>query len=93
MGRRCRRDVGRGDGVAAGVVALRRASTDAPPSPPRCAGAPNAGQPTRAGCRGRGPTLAVLPFENIGPAEDAYFAQGVSDELTSRLTSVSPASG
>jgi serine/threonine-protein kinase len=35
-----------------------------------------------------GPSLAVLPFENVGPANDAYFALGVSDELTSRLTSV-----
>ena len=35
-----------------------------------------------------GPTLAVLPFENVGLGNDAYFAQGVSDELTSRLTSV-----
>jgi TolB-like protein len=35
-----------------------------------------------------GPSLAVLPFENVGAASDAYFAQGVSDELTSRLTSV-----
>lgn len=31
----------------------------------------------------------VLPFENLGPPEDAYFAAGVTDEITSRLTTVS----
>jgi eukaryotic-like serine/threonine-protein kinase len=30
-------------------------------------------------------TLAVLPFKNLGPPEDAYFADGVTEELTSRL--------
>ena len=35
-----------------------------------------------------GPSLAVLPFENTGGADDAYFAEGVSDGLVSRLTSV-----
>jgi TolB-like protein/Flp pilus assembly protein TadD len=35
-----------------------------------------------------GPSLAVLPFENVGAADDAYFAEGVSDGLVSRLTSV-----
>jgi TolB-like protein/tetratricopeptide (TPR) repeat protein len=33
-------------------------------------------------------TLAVLPFKNLGPPEDAYFAEGVTDELTSRLASI-----
>src|SRR5262249_9362727 len=27
----------------------------------------------------------VLPFENLGPAEDAYFAAGVTEEITTRL--------
>jgi TolB-like protein/tetratricopeptide (TPR) repeat protein len=31
----------------------------------------------------------VLPFANLGPAEDAYFAAGVSEEITSRLAAVS----
>ncbi|MEE8577088.1 MAG: protein kinase [candidate division Zixibacteria bacterium] len=30
-------------------------------------------------------TLAVLPFENLGSSEDAYFAVGITDEITSRL--------
>ncbi len=31
----------------------------------------------------------VLPFENLGPAEDAYFAAGMTEEITNRLSSVS----
>jgi serine/threonine-protein kinase len=34
-------------------------------------------------------TLAVLPFKNLGRAEDAYFADGITEELTSRLASLS----
>ncbi len=29
--------------------------------------------------------LVVLPFENLGPPEDAYFAAGMTEEITSRL--------
>lgn len=29
--------------------------------------------------------VAVRPFENLGPAEDAYFADGLTEEITSRL--------
>jgi len=32
--------------------------------------------------------IVVFPFENLGPPEDAYFAEGVTDEIVSRLTSV-----
>jgi serine/threonine protein kinase/tetratricopeptide (TPR) repeat protein len=32
--------------------------------------------------------LAVLPFENLGPAEDEYFADGITEEIISRLASV-----
>jgi len=30
--------------------------------------------------------LVVLPFENLGPAEDEYFADGISEEIMSRLS-------
>jgi TolB-like protein len=30
--------------------------------------------------------LAVLPFENLGAAEDAYFADGMTDEVRSKLS-------
>ncbi len=32
--------------------------------------------------------IVVLPFENLGPAEDAYFAAGITEEITSRLAAV-----
>ena len=35
------------------------------------------------------PVLAVLPFENLGPAADDYFAEGLTDEVTTRLASLS----
>ena len=34
------------------------------------------------------PVLAVLPFENLGPAADAYFADGVTEVVRGRLTRV-----
>ncbi|MCH9031905.1 MAG: protein kinase, partial [candidate division Zixibacteria bacterium] len=33
--------------------------------------------------------LAVLPFENLGAEEDEYFADGITDEITSRLAKLS----
>ncbi len=33
--------------------------------------------------------IVVLPFDNLGPAEDEYFAAGMTDEITSRLGAVS----
>jgi TolB-like protein/tRNA A-37 threonylcarbamoyl transferase component Bud32/Tfp pilus assembly protein PilF len=33
--------------------------------------------------------LVVLPFENIGPAEDEYFADGITDEIIARMVNVS----
>ena len=33
--------------------------------------------------------IVVLPFENLGPADDIYFAAGMTDEITSRLGRVS----
>ncbi len=32
--------------------------------------------------------LAVLPFENQGPPEDGYFADGIADEIRGKLTSL-----
>ena len=32
--------------------------------------------------------IAVLPFENLGAAEDAYFTDGMTDELRSKLASL-----
>jgi DNA-binding SARP family transcriptional activator/TolB-like protein/Tfp pilus assembly protein PilF len=35
------------------------------------------------------PSIAVLPFENIGNPDEEYFAAGMTDEITSRLGAVS----
>ena len=35
------------------------------------------------------PVVAVLPFANLGSPSDAYFADGLTDELTGRLAAVS----
>jgi TolB-like protein len=32
--------------------------------------------------------LVVLPFENIGPTDDEWFADGITDEITTRLVSL-----
>jgi serine/threonine-protein kinase len=32
--------------------------------------------------------LVVLPFENLGPAEDEYFADGMTEEIVSRLAEI-----
>ena len=34
------------------------------------------------------PMIAVLPFDNLGAAEDEYFADGITEEITSRLAVV-----
>ena len=32
--------------------------------------------------------IVVLPFENMGPPEDSYFSDGITDEVTSRLAAL-----
>ncbi len=32
--------------------------------------------------------IAVLPFENLGPPEEGYFAAGITEEITSRLAAI-----
>lgn len=34
------------------------------------------------------PMLVVLPFENLGAPEDEYFADGITEEITSRLAAI-----
>jgi eukaryotic-like serine/threonine-protein kinase len=34
------------------------------------------------------PTIAVLPFQNLGDPEDSYFADGITEEITSRLAMI-----
>lgn len=35
------------------------------------------------------PMIAVKPFENLGAPDDEYFADGITDEITSRLAGIS----
>jgi serine/threonine-protein kinase len=35
------------------------------------------------------PKLAVLPFNNLGSLEDEYFADGITEEITSRIAEIS----
>jgi serine/threonine-protein kinase len=41
-----------------------------------------------AGPEARRKKLAVLPFENLGPAGDEYFADGITEELIARLAKI-----
>jgi serine/threonine-protein kinase len=34
------------------------------------------------------PRIVVLPFENLGSADDEYFAEGMTEEITARLATV-----
>ena len=45
---------------------------------------------THTGTEGSGPKrLAVLPFENLGDSAEAYFADGMTDEVRGKLSQVS----
>lgn len=46
---------------------------------------PQAGRTEKAGTL---PMIAVLPFENLGSPEDEYFADGMTEEVTSRLAGI-----
>jgi TolB-like protein/tetratricopeptide (TPR) repeat protein len=47
-----------------------------------------AGRGSREPVVAREKRIAVLPFENIGAAEDGYFADGMTDEVRAKLTGV-----
>ena len=47
------------------------------------------GDNTRPIVEDKVPMIAVLPFENLGAAEDEYFADGMTEEITSRLAGIS----
>lgn len=43
---------------------------------------------THRAAEGGEPLIAVLPFENLGNSEDEYFADGITEEITSRLAGI-----
>ncbi len=45
--------------------------------------------PSRFGTKNDKKIIVVLPFENLGPADKDYFVDGMSDEVTSRLSGLS----
>jgi serine/threonine protein kinase/Tfp pilus assembly protein PilF len=45
-------------------------------------------RPGRPAPAAGGKRLAVLPFENLGPPEDEYFADAITDEITARLGNI-----
>ena len=58
------------------------------PSPLRCSG-PGRGPARLASASKPGMRrVAVLPFENLGAAEDDYFADGIADAIRGKLTSL-----
>ncbi len=46
------------------------------------------GDAPAAGAGGDVKRLAVLPFDNLGAADDEYFADGVTDEIRAKLSSI-----
>ncbi len=62
--------------VGTGREAASAPATDTEPRPPAARG-------------NRRQMMVVLPFENLGAPEDEYFAAGMTEEITSRLASVS----
>ena len=84
--------------AAAGAVAvlvavtlwMTRSRAGAPAVAPGAAGGSSesaAGGPPATTVGGRR-KIVVLPFENLGTADDAYFAAGITEEISSRLASV-----
>jgi TolB-like protein/Flp pilus assembly protein TadD len=68
--------------VAALVLWLRPTAEESrAPTEPAAAPAAAATGPARK-------MLVVFPFENLGAADDTYFASGVTEEITSRLAAV-----
>jgi TolB-like protein/Tfp pilus assembly protein PilF len=72
--------------AVAGVVLLAAAAASyfvwrggAAPRASRAKWTPRSGRPAR---------LVVLPFENLGAPEDAYFAAGMTDEIIGRLANL-----
>jgi TolB-like protein len=62
--------------AAVALAVLLWPSSEEPPPPPVAAAEPEQQM------------IVVFPFENLGPPEDDYFAAGITDEITSRLSAV-----
>ncbi|HEX6251268.1 MAG TPA: protein kinase, partial [Gemmatimonadaceae bacterium] len=49
---------------------------------------PRIGRNDSTGAASARPMLVVLPFQNLGGADDQYFADGMTEEITSRLAAL-----
>ncbi len=67
--------------LVAGWFALRGGNRDIPKLPDKPATPGSAATAKRQ-------MAVVFPFQNLGPADDAYFATGVTEEISSRLAAV-----
>ena len=80
--------IGLGLGAGAVVAAIALFSTGVPACPtalqPLCRSLP----PLRPSAPPSPPVIAVLPFKNLGPSDDQYFADGLTEEITSRLAGI-----
>ena len=47
------------------------------------------GGPLESATAAETPKLAVLPFDNLGSSQDEYFADGITEEMTSRIAEIS----
>ncbi len=74
--------------LASGPLPIKNCSRSRRRSP-RVWLAPTKRAPRRAAVEGGGhKRVAVLPFENLGSAEDDYFADGISDAVRGKLTTL-----
>ncbi len=72
--------------VALAVVWMQsRRSASSESTPGGAESASTAASPEAAAHK---PTIVVFPFENLGSADDEYFAAGMTDEITTRLAGV-----
>ncbi len=78
-----RRASGRGSGIRKPVLAAAAVVIASAATLSVMLGLPGGERPPASGS-GR-QVVAVLPFENLGSEDDEYFADGVTDEITSRL--------
>ena len=74
-------------GIAVAAVVVMRRSRSAPHGDATVGSSGLAGVDTAHAEDGR-ERIVVLPFENLGTPDDAYFAAGMTEEITSRLAAV-----
>ena len=73
--------------VAGAFWGFRQTGSGAPPKPePPVSATPIPGESAASDTR---KMMVVLPFESLGPPEEAYFAAGMTEEITSRLAAIS----